>query len=244
MKINKFRKYIISIFLGTLVGPIFIFVAVLLDITQISFPIIFPIAISYMMILFFFIPLIKKERRPIAVISTVLLLLSATYSIFFIGELVVIGPKGERIPWTYLMVSVDCREETVASAGEFKQTDFDFYKPKCYSEFYAAKYGDTSLEISAFYYSGLSGNPFYSVPKQLFTKLFCGITDSKTAYENYKELLSNSGFLIKDGLDNFTARNETTIVYCQLDGKFIMVVKVDMEEEYLLNQTKIMKGMF
>ena len=40
-------------------------------------------------------------------------------------------------------------------------------------------------------------------------------------------------------MDNFTARNETTIIYCQLDDGF-MVVKVNKEDENL-RMAKIIK---
>ncbi|MBO8183548.1 MAG: hypothetical protein H0Z28_12305 [Archaeoglobus sp.] len=105
------------------------------------------------------------------------------------------------------------------------------------------KYAPDKLEVSAFYY-GYPGNPFYAIPKYLFTKLSFGITDSKTAYERYKELLLSSRFSIDSKSNSFTARNETTMVYCQLDGDFIMVVKVNKDEEYLLKCTKILRGKF
>jgi len=57
-------------------------------------------------------------------------------------------------------------------------------------------------------------------------------------------LLLNSRFSIENRLNSFTARNETTMIYCQLDGDFIMVVKVNENEEYLLNHTKILRESF
>lgn len=97
-------------------------------------------------------------------------------------------------------------------------------------------FGDLS-----FYY-GSPINPFTSIAKALNAFLFCGYKDSKTAYEKYKELLTNSGFSIEEQVEQFTARNETTLVYCQLEGNFIMVVEVNKDEEDLLARSEISKG--
>jgi len=236
----RLKCVIKSAFLGLVTGPLYILTAMFLDdVLGFKSPILLIVTV-FGAISLIFITIARGEKRQIIVVSTILLLLLATYSIFFFSELVVIGPKGEIIPFTYLIANFRYEGETI---GSWDQAEWNFYKPECYSEFYAKKLKGRSLEVSAFYY-GYSGNPFHSVPKHLFTKLSCGITDSKTAYEGYKKLLSNFGFSIEDGLDNFTAKNESTVVYCQLDGDFIMVVKVDRGEEYLLNRIKIMKGRF
>ncbi|MBO8181633.1 MAG: hypothetical protein H0Z28_02430 [Archaeoglobus sp.] len=221
---------------------VFILMGVLLDTLRIKQSFIISMIASLILTLIAYFPVIRKEKKTTALVS-VLLILFSIYIIFFFAEFVAIGPKGEQIPFVYLIANFRFENQTISSYYQWEQTEWGSYKPECYSEFYAAKFGNTSLEVSAFYY-GYLGNPFYAIPKYLFTKLSCGITDSKTAYTRYKELLLNSGFSIDSRSNSFTARNETTIVYCQLDGDFIMVVKVNKEEEYLLNHTKIMKGMF
>lgn len=245
----KSRKYIIiSIFLGLLSGPSFLFIAMLLSILfekflpATTFPAELPIGISLTVIISVFFLIIRKAEKKLATIAMVLLLLSSTHSVCFVYDLILIGPGPEQLTYMHLLAKL--RDEKGRIDPNWVGSEWNFYKPKCYSEFCAERYENTSLEVAVFYYGKTSYSPIHSGLKYLYTRLFCGYTDSKTAYENYKNLFSNSGFLIEDGLYNFTAKNESTIVYCQLDDKFIMVVKVDRDEEYLLNQTEIMKGRF
>jgi hypothetical protein len=171
-----------------------------------------------------------------------LLLLLSICAVFYASDFLLLGPKGEQIPYLYLIANL--RDEEGVIDPHWISSEWRFYKPKCYLESSASKYNSTSLELAVFYYGRTSHNPIHSGLKYLYTKLSCGITDSKTAYERYKELLFNSGFSIESRSNSFTARNETTMIYCQLDGDFIMVVKVNENEEYLLNHTKILRGKF
>ena len=238
---RELRKFIIKfILLGSLAGPLFVITAIALsEFLGLIKAEVISVAITLVIVLIIFSFMIKKEKKSIVVVTTFLLLFTALYNIFFICELVALGPKGEQIPFVHLMIHFHYKNET-----NLEETEWNFYEPRCYSEFYAKKLKGYSLEVAAFHYSGLSGNPFHSVPKYLFTKLFCGITDSKAGYEDYKELLNSSGFKIKESIYSFTAKNETLIVYCELNGEFIDVVKVDKNERSLLNQIEVVRGRF
>ena len=68
---------------------------------------------------------------------------------------------------------------------------------------------------------------------------------SKIAYERYRDLLIKSGFeMVNESAYSFIAVNEMTVVYCQLDGKFITVVKASRDEKGLLNGVSITRGKF
>ena len=177
-----------------------------------------------------YFPLLREEKKSIVFASIILLTFFISIILLILYYFVI--PLQLKFIASTLLQSM-LKENWVDS-------EWDFFKPDCYSAFHAKKYNNTSLKLAAFYYEC----EHFNSPKCIYTKLFCGITDSRTAYERYERLLSNSGFSIEYGLDNFTARNETTIIYCQLDGDFVIVVKLDKEEEYLLNQTEIMKGRF
>ncbi len=232
-------KLLYSTLIGLLAGPLFFITAVFMDQAGIEFDVWPPTVISLALVFtIFFLTVKKKDKRTFA-IAMILLVLSSTYSLCFVYDFSLIGPGPEQLTYMHLLAKL--RDEKGRIDPNWVGSKWNFYKPQCYSEFCTKRYGNTSLEVAVFYYGHYGKTAYnpHSVPKYLFTKLFCGYTDSKTAYENYRELLSNSGFLIEDGLDNFTAKNKTIIVYCQLDGEYIAVVKADTDEEYLLNRTKI-----
>jgi len=234
---NKKLKLLYSTLIGLLAGPLFFITAAILDQAGARFDVWLPISISLAVILIIFFHTIRKIEKKMIVIATVLLVLSSTYSVCFVYDLLLIGPGPKQLTYMHLLAKL--RDEKGRIDPNWVGSEWNFYKPKCYSEFCVERYGNTSLEVAVFYYGRISHNPVNSELKCLYTSLFCGITDSKTAYETYKGLLSESGFLVEEGLDYFTAKNETIIAYCQLDREFIVVVKADRDEKYLLNQTKI-----
>jgi len=246
---SKLKYVMMSVLLGLLAGLLFIFIAILLDISlekflpATTFPAELPIGMSFIVIAFIFFFIIRKAEKKIAITAMVLLILSSIYSVCVVGDLILIGPGPEQLTYMHLLAKL--RDEK----GSWVGSEWNFYKPRCYITFCAKRYGNTSLEVAVFYYGyyGKSAYNPHSVLKYLFTKLFCGITDSKTAYENYKRFLSKSRFLIKNEIknetNNFVAENKTVTVYCQLDGDFITVVKVNKNEEYLLNKGYIEKSL-
>jgi len=88
--------------------------------------------------------------------------------------------------------------------------------------------------VAGFYYGDFKTYPLHSFLKSAYRKLFCR-KDSRMAYDGYKKLLTSSGFSITEGLNSFTARNESLVIYCWLDGKNIMVARAEKAEETLLN---------
>jgi len=242
---SRLKYVMVSVLLGLLAGPLFVLIAILLDISlekflpATTFPVVLPIGMSFIIIASIFFFIIRKAEKKIAITAMILLILSFIYSVCVVGDLILIGPGPEQITYMHLLAKL--RDEKGRIDPNWTKSEWNFYKPRCYVTFCAKRYGNTSLEVAVFYYGhyGKSAYNPHSVLKCLFTKLFCGITDSKTAYENYKRFLSKSGFLIKNETNNFVAENETVTVYCQLDGDFITVVKVNKNEEYLLNKSFI-----
>jgi hypothetical protein len=134
----------------------------------------------------------------------------------------------------YLLFKVKYEGESIISEKYWERVQWSFYKPECYSEVFAVKLKNHSLEIAGFYYGGFKTYPLQSLLKSGYRKLFCDVTDLKMAYENYKKLLVNSGFSISENPNSFMARNESTVIYCRLDGRNIMVAKAEKTEEDLL----------
>ncbi|MFO7967930.1 MAG: hypothetical protein R6U44_10075 [Archaeoglobaceae archaeon] len=232
-------KYFLSILLGLFAGPLFFVVAVFLnEVLMFRFDVWLPIGISLLMVSSIFVVIVKKEKASAIAVAVVLLILSSAFSLCFVYDSLLIGPGPEQLTYMHLLGVL--RDEEGNVDPNWGNSDWEFYKPKCYSEFSVSRYGSTSLEVATFYYSSTSHNPIHFGLKHLFMKFFCGYTDSGTAYGKYKELLAGSGFQIRYGMNNFTAKNETTLIHCQLDGDFITVIHVDRDEKYLLSRTSIL----
>lgn len=234
-------KYFLSILLGLFAGPLFFVVAAFLDeVLMIRFDVWLPIGISLLMVSSIFVVIVKKEKASAIAVAVVLLILLSTFSVCFVYDSLRIGPGPEQLTYMHLLGVL--RDEEGHMDPNWGDSDWEFYKPKCYSAFSVSRYGKTSLEVATFYYSSGTSHIHCGLKllKQLFTKFFCGYTDSGTAYGKYKELLTGSGFQIKDGMNNFTAKNETTLIHCQLDGDFITVIHVNRDEKYLLSRTSIL----
>jgi len=240
---QKFIKIIIiSIFLGCIVGPFFVVIAIILDVLGLRFPVILPVLIALLIVLFFNLIKIRKERKLVILISTIVLLLSAVFSMMLTAGFIAIGPKGEQIPMYYLMLNFKYDNTTVVSPP-WKSIRWNFYEPPCYTVKYSSKLDDRSLVVACFYYDLASPDPL-TLLKFLINNILCNMK-SQEAYERYRDLLIESGFkMVNESAYSFTAVNETMIVYCQLDGKFIMVVKVNGNEKDLLSRVKITRGKF
>ncbi len=119
------------------------------------------------------------------------------------------------------------------------EEEWNFLEPRCATSSYAR--GNQSIQVADFYYREIiTYNPYHSIPQSLYDKLTCGIALSSTAYQDYKERLDNQGFEIKENSSSsrFTATNNTTAVYCYLDGKHLVVAKATKDNMHLLNNVR------
>ena len=235
---KSIKVVIVSIFLGCVVGPFFVAIAIVLDVFGLRFPTTLPVLIALLTVLFLNLIKIRKERKSVILISTTALLLSAVFSIALTAGFIAIGPKGEQIPMYYLMLNFKYDNTTVVSPP-WKSIRWNFYEPPCYTVKYSSEFDDRSLSVACFYYGLASPDPL-NLLKFLISKC-----NAKVAYDRYRDLLIESGFkIVNDSAYGFTAVNDTTIVYCRLDGKFLMVVRVDENEKDMLSGIKITRGKF
>ncbi len=236
---SKLYSALISTLIGLLAGPLFFIIAVIMDQVGIEFDIWLPTVISLVIIFVIFFFIIKKTDNKTFIIAIIFLVLSSTYSLCFTYDVLLLGPEPEQLTYMHLLAKI--RDEKGRIDPNWTKSEWNFYKPRCYITFCAERYRNTSLEVAVFYYGhyGKSAYNPHSVLKYLFTKLFCGITDSKTAYEGYKRLLFKSGFLITSRNNYFIAENKSIIIYCYFENKFITVIKANKNEKYLLNKIKI-----
>ncbi len=238
---SRLKYFIMSVLLGLLAGPLFVFIAILLDMSlekflpATTFPAELPIGISFIVMAFISFFIIRKAEKKTAITAMILLILSSIYSICVVGDLILIGPGPEQLTYMHLLAKI--RDEKGKIDPNWVGSKWKFPSPKCYSVLEAMKYDNTSLEIAVFSYK-YSRTPYdpNALIEKFFIKLLCGCTDSMTAYKDYKRFLSKSGFLIKNGTNNFVAENKSVIVYCQLSNDFITIVKVNKNEEHLLSK--------
>lgn len=232
-------EFLYSIIIGLLAGPTSFIVAIIMDQARIEFDIWLPTVISLIMIFAIFFFTIKKTDKKTFTVAIIFLVLSPTYSLCFTYNVLLLGPGQEQLTYMHLLAKI--RDEKGRIDPNWTKSEWNFYKPRCYITFCAEKYGNTSLEVAVFYYDhyGKSAYNPHSVLKYLFTKLFCGITDSKTAYESYKRLLFKSRFLVTSRNNYFIAENKSIIIYCYFENKFITVIKANKNEKYLLSKIKI-----
>jgi len=146
-----------------------------MDQARIEFDIWLPTVISLIMtfVIFFFI--IKKRNKKTFIIAIAFLVLSSTYSLCFTYNVLLLGPGPEQLTYVHLLAKI--RDEKGRIDPNWTKSEWNFYKPRCYTTFCAEKYGNTSLEVAVFYY-GHYGKSIYdpnSILKYLFTKLFCGM---------------------------------------------------------------------
>ncbi len=209
-----------SIILGIFAGPLFFIIAVILDLTKINFDIWLPTLITFLAVFAIFFFKIRISEKKFRIISMTLLVLFSACSIYLALDLLSIGPDPEQRAYLYLLAKL--REKSNRIDPNWIVSEWEFYKPICYSSSSSMAYSGSSLEIAVFYY-----NPY---------KLLCSYTDSKTAFEKYKKEILSSGFrVVAEGNKSFVAENNTVIVYCLLDGNFIMVAKAVKSDEYLIN---------
>ena len=241
------RRLALSILLGCLAGPTFVVVACVMDVMGIRFSILSPVLIAsitlFSILLFGLMRMERREkqkRKSRIIVSTIVFVTFAILSIMYTANFFAIGPRGERIPMYHLMFCFKYDNTTVASYP-WRRIRWNTYEPPCYTVKYSSGLDGHSLKVACFYYGLPSIDPF-TILKFYINKILCDI-DSEKAYRRYRNVLIGSGFeIVKKGRNEFMAMNETTLIYCWLDGKYLSVVEVGKDERNLFDKIIISKS--
>lgn len=231
----KLKPIIMSVIVGLLTGPLYILVTLLLDTlfrkymqtleTTVELATCLSLIVAFLIV----IPAIRKTEKKVAVTAMILLILTSTYCIGFVTDLMLIGPGPEQRAYMYLLAEI--RDRNGRISPNWTASKWDFYRPRCYTAYSAVRCGNKEVAVFYYGYGKTKYNP-NSILKRLFVKLSCGITDSRTAYEDYMKLLNGLGFKVKAGKDRFTARNGLVTVYCRLEGDYIIAVRIVKGSSY------------
>ncbi|ADC65370.1 hypothetical protein Ferp_1212 [Ferroglobus placidus DSM 10642] len=227
------REVLISVLLGFFTGSLFILTAIALDVAGLKFDVWLPVVLSLAIASALLIYALRDAGKKKLGVAVALFIISSTYSVSFFYDFTSIGPTPEQQAYMHLLSKI--RDVNGKIDPNWRDSSWNFLSPKCYSASVARKYGNTSLEMAVFSYrySKTQYDPNRPI-KILFTKLFCGYADSKTAYEKYKRALLNNGFKLEENNGSFLAENESLVVFCSRERELIAVVKVDKTELELL----------
>ena len=223
------REVSISALLGIVTGPLFVLTAIALDVVGLKFDVWHPIVLSLAVVSAALIYVLKDAGKKKFVLAVILFAVLSAYSASSFYDLLLIGPTPEQQAYMHLLSKI--RDENGKIDPNWKDSDWNFLNPKCYSVSVARKYDNTSLEVAVFSYryskTQYDPNRFIKI---LFKKFFCGYTDSETAYSEYKRALLDTGFELKEDDSNFLAENESLIVFCSRESALITVVKLKKKE--------------
>lgn len=226
------REISISAIFGIINGVLFILIAIVSDIFSLKFDAPLSAVLSLAIIFAVLIQLLKKSEGKKFVLAVTIFVISSAYSVSFFYDAVSLSPNPEQQAYMHLLSKI--RDDGKIDRN-WKDSTWNFLSPKCYAVSISKRYDSTSLEIAVFSYrySKTQYDP-NGLLKIIFTKLFCGYADAKTAYEEYKRTLSDAGFELNEKNNSFSAENDTLIVYCDYEGGLITVIKANKKDEDVL----------